>query len=336
MKETDDIILMSHGAGGKLTARLINQTFLPRYGNQILASLGDGAVLKPLDGLPVLTTDSYVIQPRFFPGGNIGSLAVHGTVNDILMCGGIPRAISVGFILEEGLPIQDLETICEAMGHAAQEAGVQIVTGDTKVVERARGDGLYINTTGLGERAAACTMGPDAVSEGDKILVNGPLGQHGIAVMSARQELNFTARVESDSKALVKEAAALREFGDALKLLHDPTRGGLATCLNEAARETGKRIMIQESLLPEDKAVKSACEILGFDPLYIANEGKLVAVVAADQAEAACEAVRAAGSPEAALIGEVVAGDPLVMSVSPSGGERILDVLTGDPFPRIC
>ncbi len=332
----DEIILLSHGAGGILTSRLIDSTFLPRYGNEILRSLGDGAVLNQLAGLPVLSTDSYVVNPYVFPGGDIGSLAVHGTVNDLLMCGAEPRAISVGFILEEGLPVEDLRRICSSIGAAATDAGVRVVTGDTKVVERGHGDGLYINTTGLGERHPACALSPRRVQVGDKIVINGPVGQHGIAVLAARQDLSFQATVRSDSRALIAEVRALLSFGPAVKLLHDPTRGGLATCLNELARQSGTRLLVEEEYLPRDPAVEAACELLGLDPLYVANEGKVVAVVASDQAGEMVEAIRKAGSPEAAIVGEVLAGEPVVVGRSPTGGERLLDVLTGDPLPRIC
>jgi hydrogenase expression/formation protein HypE len=332
----DDVILLSHGAGGKLTARLIEDTFLPRYGNEILEALGDGAVVPALDGLPVLTTDSYVVSPYRFPGGDIGSLAVNGTVNDLLMCGAEPKALTVGFILEEGLPAADLREICVSIGQAARTAGVAVVTGDTKVVERGHGDGLYINTAGLGQRSPSCALNGRRVQVGDAVILNGPVGQHGVAVLAAREDLSFRSSVRSDSRALVAEVRALLGLGDAVRLLHDPTRGGLATCLNEVARESGRRVLLTEKNLPRDPAVEAACELLGFDPIYVANEGKLVAVVAADRAAEAVSLLRAAGSPEAAIVGEIVPGDPLVAGQSPAGGERILDVLTGDPLPRIC
>ncbi len=331
-----DIILLSHGAGGKATAHLIDSMFVPRYGTAVLRKLGDGAVLPELHGLPVFTTDSHVIRPLFFPGGDIGTLAVNGTVNDVLMCGGVPKALSVAFILEEGLELETLEKICRSIGEAARKAGCEVVTGDTKVVERGRGHSIYINTTGIGERAASCAMGPEHVTAGDRIIINGPCGQHGIAVLNARDELGFSSPVVSDCRALTEEAAALRAIPGAVRLMHDPTRGGLATCLNEIARESGRQVVLTEDALPRDAAVESACELLGFDPLYIANEGKLIAVVAADKAEEACRALQAAGSPEAAVIGEITGGEPLVIGRSASGGERILDVLTGDPLPRIC
>jgi hydrogenase expression/formation protein HypE len=333
---TTEFVLLAHGAGGKLTAALIEEVFLPAYGNEILRRLGDGAVLSRLSGYPVLTTDSYVVRPIFFPGGDIGSLAVHGSVNDLLMCGAEPRALTVGFILEEGMPLDDLRRVCASIGAAARLAGVHVVTGDTKVVERGHGDKISINVTGLGERRLDCALGPQRVEHGDKIIINGPIGQHGIAVLAAREELGFRAAVRSDSRALVAEARALFSFGDAVKLMHDPTRGGLATCVNEIVRESGKRIVIAEESVPRDPAVEAACELLGFDSLYVANEGKLVAVVAADRAGEIVRALAEAGAPQPAIIGEVIAGDSIVVGRSALGGERLIDVLAGDPLPRIC
>jgi len=332
----DEVILLSHGAGGKLTARLIDSVFLPRYGNEILRRLGDGAVLPPLAGDPVLTTDAYVVSPRFFPGGDIGSLAVHGTVNDLLMCGAEPRWLSLAFVLEEGFPCEELARICDSIGRAAAGAGVLVVTGDTKVVERGRGDGIYIAAAGVGERVRGLELDPRRARPGDAILLSGPVGQHGVAVLGARRGLAFTTPVISDSRALLREARALFAFGGALRTMHDPTRGGLATCLNEIARAAGARIAIDEDAVPRDPPVEQACELLGMDPLYMANEGKLVAVAAPEAAPAMCAALRAAGAAEAACIGAVVEGSPLVAAASSAGGERILDVLTGDPLPRIC
>ncbi len=336
MNDLNDRILVSHGAGGQLTARLIESEFLPRYGNEILRRLGDGAVLPPFRGAPVMTTDAYVIRPRFFPGGDIGSLAVHGTVNDLLMCGAEPRGLSLAFVLEEGFPLADLRRICDSIGRAAEAAGVWIVTGDTKVVERGHGDGIYIAAAGIGERLPGLDLGPGRVHVGDAIILSGPVGQHGVAVLAARNELAFTTPVASDSKALVREAHALFAFGEALRTMHDPTRGGVATCLNEVARASAVRIVLLEEAVPRDQSVEQACELLGFDSLYLANEGKLVAVAAPDKADAMCAALRAAGAPAAARVGEVIEGAPLLVGRSRTGGERVLDVLTGDPLPRIC
>ena len=333
----ENIILLSHGAGGKLTAELVDKTFLPRYGNETLLRLGDGAVLEELgQGVPVLSTDSYVVNPYFFPGGDIGSLAVYGTVNDLAMCGGRPLALTVAMILEEGIPVADLERICESIGRASERAGVKVVTGDTKVVERGHGDGIYINTSGLAVRSPDCPLDPKRVRPGDRIIVDGPMGQHGAAILGARRDLPLQVEIPSDSRPLVQEVQALLALGDGVKILHDPTRGGLATCLNEIARQSETRIILDETLLPEDPVVTQVCELVGLDPLYLANEGKLVAVVAHDAAEAAVEALLKAGAPSPAVCGEVLPGEPLVVGRSAAGGERILDVLTGDPLPRIC
>ena len=329
-------ILLSHGAGGKLTHKLIQDLFVPRYGNEILAALLDGAVLPPQEGDPVLTTDSYVVRPAFFPGGDIGSLAVHGTVNDLLMCGAKPLALTVGFILEEGLSGETLQRICTSIGRAAREAAVQVVAGDTKVVERGHGDGIYINTTGLGFKPHGVALGPERVSTGDAILINGPVGQHGIAVLGARGDLPIATPVCSDSKALNAEVEALLSLGAAVHLLRDPTRGGLATCLNEIAQTSGKGIVLEEGSIPRDAGVEEACELLGFDSLYVANEGKVVAVVEGARAGEALEALRSAGASEAAIIGTVTGEEPLVVGRGAAGGERLLDMLSGDPLPRIC
>lgn len=329
---------MTHGSGGRAMAQLVDELFAPAFRNDYLAQGNDQAILPPPGGRLAIATDSHVISPLFFPGGDIGSLAVHGTVNDLAMGGATPLYLSAGFILEEGLPLADLKRIVDSMAAAARDAGVRIVTGDTKVVERGHGDGVYISTTGIGVVADGVQLCGSQARPGDAILVSGTLGEHGMAVMSQRENLGFASPIVSDSAALHTLAAALMAASPGLRLMRDPTRGGLATTLNEIARQSGVGMQLQEDAIPLQPAVRAACEFLGLDPLYVANEGKLIAVCPAAEADAALAALRAHPlGRHAANIGQVVA-DPhhFVRVRTPFGGERLLDWLAGEMLPRIC
>lgn len=329
---------MTHGSGGRAMAQLVDELFAPAFRNDYLAQGNDQAILPPPGGRLAIATDSHVISPLFFPGGDIGSLAVHGTVNDLAMGGATPLYLSAGFILEEGLPLADLKRIVDSMAAAARDAGVRIVTGDTKVVERGHGDGVYISTTGIGVVADGVQLCGSQARPGDAILISGTLGEHGMAVMSQRENLGFASPIVSDSAALHTLAAALMAASPGLRLMRDPTRGGLATTLNEIARQSGVGMQLQEDAIPLQPAVRAACEFLGLDPLYVANEGKLIAVCPAAEADAALAALRAHPlGRHAANIGQVVA-DPhhFVRVRTPFGGERLLDWLAGEMLPRIC
>jgi hydrogenase expression/formation protein HypE len=330
---------MVHGAGGRASAELIESLFAPAFDNPYLGQRNDGARLAPPPGEIVFSTDTYVVSPLFFPGGDIGRLAVHGTINDIAMGGARPLWLSAGFVLEEGYPLADLARIVRSMGEAARAAGVCIVTGDTKVVERGKGDGVFVNTAGLGVIPAGITPpSGDRAQPGDAILVSGTLGDHGVAILSCREHLELAAGVESDTAPLHGLVAALLDAGIALHALRDPTRGGLGTTLNEIARQSGVGMVVKERAVPVRPAVAAACEILGIDPLYVANEGKLVAFCPKEEAPRALAVMRAHPvGREARIIGEVVA-DPrkLVLLETPFGGKRILDWLAGEQLPRIC
>lgn len=341
----DDRITLSHGSGGKATHNLIEGVFAPAFSNPLLDRMDDAATFAvPTDGPRMaFTTDSYVVSPLFFPGGDIGKLAVHGTVNDLAMSGAEPLYLSAGFILEEGFPLDDLRRIVQSMAEAAREAGVTIVTGDTKVVPRGKADGVFINTAGVGvlrgDRAVLTDIGQAYAQPGDKVLLSGPVGDHGIAIMMAREALDIETGVESDTAPLHGLVAeVLKVAGAGVHCLKDPTRGGLATSLNEIAMASEVSIALDERAIPVRPGVRGACEILGLDPLTIANEGKLLALIAADQAEAALQAMR--GHPlgrEAVIIGEVRAEPPgMVFLRTDIGGTRVLDMLVGDPLPRIC
>jgi hydrogenase expression/formation protein HypE len=330
---------MSHGAGGKASHKLIEGLLLPALDNPALAPLADAALLPCGEFRLALTTDAYVVHPLVFPGGSIGELAVNGTVNDLAVSGATPLALAAALIIEEGLDTEVLRREVAAMADAARQAGVAIVTGDTKVVERGKGDGLYIVTTGLGMADPALSLASTAVRPGDQILCSGTLGDHGVAILIARGNLDLEAEVRSDTRPLTPLVAALKQAaGLGLRFMRDPTRGGVATVLNELARDSGCGIAIREKELPIREVVHGACEILGIDPLYVANEGKLLAVVAPDTAEAALEALRSVeGGKEAAIIGEVCeepAG--MVLMHTQFGGTRMIDMLVGDPLPRIC
>ena len=333
----DELVTLAHGAGGKATRDLVEALFLEELGNDALATLGDAAVV-PGGGRIALSTDSYVVRPLEFPGGNIGELAVNGTVNDLAMVGAEPQWLTAGFVIEEGFPIVDLRRIIASMGAAARAAGVAIVAGDTKVVERGKADGLFITTAGVGLVADDVDLGAHRVQPGDRVLLSGTLADHGMAVMVARGDLQLEAEIESDTAAVHELAASLVSFGDGLRWMRDPTRGGLATALNELAEASGLAVVLDETALPVRPAVNAACEILGIDPLYVANEGKLVAIVAAEIADEALSLLRDSElGLEAALVGEVRAEpEGLVLLDTALGGTRIVDMLVGDPLPRIC
>ncbi len=334
----------AHGAGGKAAMQLIEELFLAAFDNEALRQGDDGAVLAlpafdPTQGRLVMATDGHVISPLFFPGGDIGSLAVHGTLNDVAMMGAQPLYLSASFILEEGLALADLQHIVYSMGAAARAAGVPIVTGDTKVVERGKGDGVFISTTGVGVLAPGVHISGRNARAGDAILLSGSIGDHGVAVLSQRAGLQFETTIESDSAALhTLVAAMLAAAPGGVHVLRDPTRGGLATTLNEIARQSGVGMVLQEAAIPVKPQVEAACELLGLDPLYVANEGKLVALVAPEVAERVLQAMRAHPlGRDAACIGQVIA-DPhhFVQMATRFGGRRVVDWLSGEPLPRIC
>jgi len=333
----DELITLAHGAGGKATRDLVEALFLEELGNDVLSGLGDAAVV-PGGGRLALSTDSYVVHPLEFPGGNIGELAVNGTVNDLAMVGARPRWLTAGFVIEEGFPVADLRRLVASMGAAARAAGVAVVAGDTKVVERGKADGLYVTTAGVGTVADDVDLGPHRVQPGDRVLLSGTLADHGMAVMVARGDLQLEAEIESDTAAVHELAAGLVALGPALRFMRDPTRGGLATALNELAEAAQLAVVLDETALPVRPAVNAACEILGIDPLYVANEGKLIAIVAAEAADEALAALRAHPlGADAVLLGEVRAEPAgLVLLDTALGGTRIVDMLVGDPLPRIC
>ena len=335
----DDRVTMAHGAGGKATHTLVAGLFEPEFSNATLARLSDAAALD-IDGASLaVTTDSFVVKPLVFPGGSIGELAVNGTVNDLAVSGARPVAVAVAFIVEEGLGSDVLRREVKAMGDAARRAGVEIVAGDTKVVERGKADGMYVTTTGIGIRDPRVQLSPESMRPGDRILCSGTIGDHGMAIMLARGELELDADIASDTAPIWELAESLiASAGDGLRTMRDPTRGGVATVLNEFALSSGIGMVLDEGSLPVRPEVQGACEILGIDPAYVANEGKLVAVVAPGVAEASLEALaRCAGGEHAALIGEVAEQpEGMVLVRTSFGGTRIMDMLIGDPLPRIC
>lgn len=329
---------LSHGSGGRAMAQLINELFLHAFDNRWLRQMNDNAVFPVSSGRMVVATDSHVVSPLFFPGGDIGCLSVHGTVNDVAMSGARPLYLCASFILEEGFPLADLRRIVQSMAKAAQEAGVPVITGDTKVVERGKADGVFITTTGVGRVSTDIEISGDRAQPGDKILISGTLGDHGVAIMSLRENLSFTTTIESDTASLHGLVAEMVEAVPEIHCMRDPTRGGLATALNELAHQSGVGIQLRESDLPIRSEVKGACEILGLDPLYVANEGKLVAICLPEQAEDLLDVMR--GHPlgkAAAIIGEV-REDPhhFVEMSTEFGGNRIVDWMSGEQLPRIC
>ena len=332
-------VLLGHGSGGILSAELLRDHFLPHFHNAVLDRLGDAAVVPLTAGSVAISTDTFVVTPLEFPGGNIGSLAVHGTLNDVAMMGATPRYLSAGFVIEEGLPFEVLDRVVRAMAGAAAEAGVLLVTGDTKVVDRGKADGLFINTTALGTLEAGFRPAPDRAAPGDAIVVSGPVAAHGMAIMAVREGLAFEAEIASDSACLVPLVHRLRDaLGDRVHVLRDPTRGGVASALNEIAATAGVGMELEEAAVPLAGPVAAACEMLGLDPLYVANEGILLAFVPGEDVEAALDALR--GHPlgaGAARVGAVTEAHPgLVTMRSRVGGSRVVNMLPGDQLPRIC
>ena len=329
---------MAHGSGGRATTQLIDQLFVAAFDNAILRLLNDQACFPSSSGRMVMSTDSHVITPLFFPGGNIGSLSVHGTINDIAMSGAQPRYLAASFILEEGFPLIDLKRIVDTMAEAARNAKVPIVTGDTKVVERGSGDGVFITTTGLGWIPDDIDISAHRDCPGDKILVSGFLGDHGVAVMAQRENLSFDTTIESDSAPLHELVAQMIAVAPNIHVLRDPTRGGLATALNEIARQSSVGMLLQEENLPIRESVNAACEFLGLDPLYIANEGKLIAICSPADAEVLLAAMRTHPlGKHAAIIGEVIEDTHCFIQMQTRfGGKRIVDWLNGEQLPRIC
>jgi hydrogenase expression/formation protein HypE len=335
----DEHVTMAHGAGGKATQTLIEGLFVPAFGSSALAALADASTLS-IGGVDVaLTTDSFVVKPIRFPGGSIGELAVNGTVNDLAVAGARPLALSLSMVLEEGLAADVLRAEVEAIAQAAAEAGVEIIAGDTKVVERGHADQMYLTTAGVGAVDARASLSPAGLRPGDRILVSGTIGDHGTAIMLARGEFDLDAAVESDTRSLWPAAdALLGAAGSQLRCMRDATRGGVASVLNELARASGVAMVVREGDVPVQPAVAGAAEILGIDPMYVANEGKLVAFVASEAADAALTALRAVpGCERAAEIGEVKTEPPgMVLVQTAFGGKRVMDQLVGDPLPRIC
>jgi hydrogenase expression/formation protein HypE len=335
----DERVTMAHGAGGKATQTMIEGLFVPAFASPALESMGDAGLLN-VDGAELaLTTDSFVVKPIRFPGGSIGDLAVNGTVNDLAVAGARPLALSLSLILEEGLPAAELRQEVEAIAAAAEAAGVRIIAGDTKVVERGHADAMYACTTGVGVRDPRASLSPQSLRPGDRVLLSGSVGEHGTAIMLARGEFELDAAIESDTRSLWPVADALLDSaGEALHCMRDATRGGVASVLNELARASGVAMLVREAAVPVHPAVAGASEILGIDPMYVANEGKLVAFVAPEAADDALAALRAVpGCEDAAEIGEVRAEPPGMVLVETSfGGKRVMDQLVGDPLPRIC
>jgi hydrogenase expression/formation protein HypE len=331
-------VLLGHGSGGKMSADLLKQFFLPAFANPALNVLNDQAVLNTQGLRLAFTTDAFVVSPLFFPGGDIGRLAVNGTINDLAMCGALPLGLSGAFILEEGFPFTDLQRITASMAQACRETGVALVTGDTKVVEKGKGDGIFITTSGIGVVAHELTIAADRARPGDHILVSGPIGDHGIAVLSAREGLEFETTLESDTAPLHSLVQAMLDVSQEIHCLRDPTRGGLATTLNELAMSSRVGMVIEERLVPLRAEVRGACEMLGLDPLYVACEGRLVAIVGAQEASAVLARMRAHPlGGKAQWIGRVVAEHPGSVALRTAlGSERPVEMLSGAQLPRIC
>ncbi len=332
------VVEMRHGSGGRSMSQLIEEIFLKHFDNELLRAANDQAAFNVSTGRMVMSTDGYVISPLFFPGGDIGSLSVHGTINDVAMSGARPLYLSAGFILEEGFPMADLEKIVISMAHAAHDASVPIVTGDTKVVNRGKGDGVFITTTGIGIVPHNVMISSEQAQPGDAILVSGTIGDHGIAIMANRENLDFETTIKSDSAALHTLVADMVTAAPAIHCLRDPTRGGLATVLNELAYQSHVGMKLDEQMIPVKPAVQALCELLGLDPLYVACEGRLVCICAQQDASRILEAMRAhpLGS-EAAIIGEVIEDTHgFVQMETCFGGNRVVDWLAGEPLPRIC
>ncbi len=331
-------VTLAHGGGGALTHQLIDKMFRAAFTNPLLDAGHDGAVFQVPEERMALTTDSYVVCPLFFPGGDIGSLAVNGTVNDLAMCGAKPLYLTLGMILEEGLPMETLWRVVQSIQYAAAEADVRIVTGDTKVVDRGKGDGVYLNTAGVGVLATEQDIGPSCIEPEDVILLSGDIGRHGIAIMAVREGLEFESEIQSDCAPVVEPVLKLLKEGIAIHSLRDLTRGGLASALVEHARAAGARLQVEEAAIPVREDVRGACEILGLDPMYVANEGRFMVVVPGDQSERALQVMRAcAVSAESVRIGTVESRErPVVHLKSRIGSLRIVDMLSGEQLPRIC
>lgn len=334
----NDKVLLGHGSGGRLSAELLQKIFLPAFQNPTLNGLNDQAMVN-VDGVRLaFTTDSFVVKPLFFPGGDIGSLAVNGTINDLAVGGAEPLFLSAAFILEEGLPLETLQRVVASLGRAAAEAGVTVVTGDTKVVEKGKGDGLFINTSGIGRVLPGINLSADQARPGDSIILSGSIGDHGITILSQREGLEFESPIVSDCAALHTLVAAMMDASPAIRCMRDPTRGGLSSALNEIAAQSNVGVELDESTIPVKEAVRGACELFGLDPLYVANEGKLVAIVDPNYAEHIVAAMRAHPlGREARVIGKVTESNSgLVMMRTSLGTTRIVDMLSGDQLPRIC
>jgi hydrogenase expression/formation protein HypE len=331
-------IVLGHGSGGKLTHQLIQKMILPAFRNPALETQHDGAVLTINGGRIAFSADSYVVNPIFFPGGNIGDLAINGTVNDLAMCGAQPQYLSASFIIEEGLPMDDFWRILCSMKEAAEVAGVSLVTGDTKVIDRGKGDKIFINTSGIGLIPEGVNIDPKLAQPGDRIIVSGPIAAHGMAIMSVREGLEFETPIESDTAALNGLVRAILETSDGVHVLRDPTRGGVASVLNEIAEKSGNGMLVDETAIPVRSEVQGACEVLGLDPLYVANEGRLLVFVSSEKAGKVLAAMRAhALGLDSAIIGEVTADHGgLVVMRTRIGGSRIIDMLSGEQLPRIC
>ena len=329
---------MTHGSGGRAMAQLIDELFVAAFDNEFLRQMNDQARFPAPQGRMVMSTDSHVVSPLFFPGGDIGCLSVHGTINDVAMSGARPLYLSAGFILEEGFPLADLKRIIESMAQASRDAGVPVITGDTKVVEQGKGDGVFITTTGIGVVPEGVNISGERARPGDKILVSGMLGDHGVAVMSLRENLTFHTSIQSDTAALHGLVADMVAAVPDIHVLRDPTRGGLATTLNEIARQSVVGMMLHENQLPIREQVKAACEFLGLDPLYVANEGKLAAICAPEDAERLLQVMRAHPlGRDAAIVGEVIEDSHCFVQMETAfGGRRVVDWLTGEQLPRIC
>ena len=333
-----DLVDMTHGAGGRATARLVDDLFLKAFHNEWLEQRDDNAQFSVFDGRMVMATDAHVISPLFFSGGDIGSLSVHGTINDIVMSGARPLHLAASFIIEEGFPLSDLKRIVYSMAEAAQKAHVAIIAGDTKVVERGKGDGVFITTTGVGVVPTGLNIAGANAKPGDAILVSGTMGDHGVAIMSQRQNLEFISPIQSDTASLEGLVAHMVQHVPDIHCLRDPTRGGLATCLNEIAQQSQVGMQIQEAAVPIQEPVKGACELLGLDPLYVANEGKLIAICPANRAETLLQCMRQHPlAKETAIIGQVTEDSRGNVQLDTAfGGRRIMAWLSGDQLPRIC
>jgi hydrogenase expression/formation protein HypE len=331
-------IVLAHGSGGKLTWQLIDKIVLPQFRNELLEPLHDGAVFSLGNERLAFTTDSFVVSPIFFPGGDIGSLAIHGTINDLAMCGARPLYLSASFILEEGLPMEDFWRVVQSMHHAADLAGVKLVTGDTKVVDRGKADKIFINTSGIGTVPVGVDIHPTRARVGDKIIISGPIAIHGIAIMSVREGLEFETEIASDAAPLHTLVDAMTTTEIDIHVLRDPTRGGVTSALTEIAQAAKVGMLLDEAWIPISEEVKGACEILGLDPLYVANEGKLLAIVNARDVDHVLSAMKSHPlGQQAAVIGEVTSDHPgLVMMKTRIGGTRVVDMLSGEQLPRIC